>query len=176
MNTALAELTNLSADELRAMVSGLMQKVASNAAVINANEVQIKFKQALIHKLTHENAVLKRLKFGLKSEKMNAEQRSLLDETLDADLLAVSEEIAQAVPESPAAKEKQTLKRQALPAELPRRIFTHEPDSAVCTAPGCGRPSSALVKRCRRCWTTCLASSVCTVMCAANGPALVARP
>jgi hypothetical protein len=41
MNTALAELTNLSADELRAMVSGLMQKVASNAAVINANEVQI---------------------------------------------------------------------------------------------------------------------------------------
>jgi len=147
MNTALAELTNLSADELRAMVSGLMQKVASNAAVINANEVQIKFKQALIDKLTHENAVLKRLKFGLKSEKMNAEQRSLLDETLDADLQAVSEEIAQAVPESPAAKEKQTPKRQALPAELPRQIFTHEPDSTVCT-----------------------------VMCAANGPALAARP
>ena len=45
MNTALAELTNLSADELRAMVSGLMQKVASNAAVINANEVQIKCKR-----------------------------------------------------------------------------------------------------------------------------------
>jgi transposase len=140
MNTELAELTNLSADELRAMVSGLMPKVASHAVVINANEAQIKFKQALIDKLTHENAVLKRLKFGLKSEKMNAEQRSLLDETLDADLQAVSEEIALAVPESPAAKEKQTPKRQALPAELPRQIFTHEPQSTVCTAPGCGAP------------------------------------
>lgn len=130
MNTATAALTNLDADQLREMVSGLLQKVASNA-------VQIQFKQALIDKLTYENAVLKRLKFGLKSEKMNAEQRSLLDETLDADLAAVAEEIAQAAPESAAAKEKRAPKRQALPAELPRQLFSHEPESTVCTAPGC---------------------------------------
>ena len=131
MNSAPPALADLNADELREMVTGLLQKVSSNTA-------QIQFKQALIDKLTYENAVLKRLKFGLKSEKMNAEQRSLLDETLDADLAAVSDEIAQAVPESAAAKDKQTPKRQALPDELPRQTFAHEPDSTVCTAPGCG--------------------------------------
>ena len=131
MNSALATLADLNADELREMVTGLLQKVSSDAA-------QIQFKQALIDKLTYENAVLKRLKFGLKSERMNAEQRSLLDETLDADLQAVADEIAQAVPESAAAQEKRTPKRQALPAELPRQTFSHEPESTACTAPGCG--------------------------------------
>jgi hypothetical protein len=131
MNSALATLADLNADELREMVTGLLQKVSSDAA-------QIQFKQALIDKLTYENAVLKRLKFGLKSERMNAEQRSLLDETLDADLAAVADEIALALPESAAAQEKRTPKRQALPAELPRQTFSHEPASTVCTAPGCG--------------------------------------
>jgi transposase len=131
MNSAPPALADLNADELREMVTGLLQKVVSNAE-------QIKFKQALIDKLTYENAVLKRLKFGLKSERMNAEQRSLLDETLDADLQAVADEIAQAVPESAAAQEKRTPKRQALPAELPRQTFSHEPESTVCTATGCG--------------------------------------
>lgn len=131
MNSAPPALADLNADELREMVTGLLQKVASNTA-------QIQFKQALIDKLTYENAVLKRLKFGLKSEKMNAEQRSLLDETLDADLAAVSDEIALAVPESAAAQEKITPKRQALPAELPRQTFAHEPESTVCAADGCG--------------------------------------
>jgi transposase len=131
MNSALATLADLNADALREMVTGLLQKVSSDAA-------QIQFKQALIDKLTYENAVLKRLKFGLKSERMNAEQRSLLDETLDADLQAVADEIAQAVPESAAAQEKRTPKRQALPAELPRQTFSHEPESTACTAPGCG--------------------------------------
>jgi transposase len=131
MNSASPALADLNAAELREMVTNLLQKVSSDAA-------QIQFKQALIDKLTHENAVLKRLKFGLKSEKMNAEQRSLLDETLDTDLAAVSEEIAQAVPESAAAQDKQRPKRQALPAELPRQTFAHEPESTVCMAPGCG--------------------------------------
>jgi transposase len=131
MNSAPPALADLNADELREMVTGLLQKVASNTA-------QIQFKQALIDKLTYENAVLKRLKFGLKSERMNAEQRSLLDETLDADLAAVADEIALALPESAAAQEKRTPKRQALPAELPRQTFSHEPESTVCTTAGCG--------------------------------------
>ena len=138
MNSALATLADLNTDELREMVTGLLQKVASNTEKINADAAQIQFKQALIDKLTYENAVLKRLKFGLKSEKMNAEQRSLLDETLDADLAAVADEIARAQPVSAAAQEKRKPKRQALPAELPRQTFTHEPESTVCTATGCG--------------------------------------
>ena len=39
-----------------------------------------------IEKLTHENAVLKRLKFAARSESFNAEQKSLLEETIDTDL------------------------------------------------------------------------------------------
>ena len=134
MNSALATLADLNADELREMVTGLLQKVSSNTEKIKADAAQIQFKQALIDKLTYENAVLKRLKFGLKSERMNAEQRSLLDETLDADLAAVADEIARAQPVSAAAQEKRKPKRQALPAELPRQTFTHEPESTVCTA------------------------------------------
>jgi hypothetical protein len=107
------------------MVTGFMQKVASNTEKIKADAAQIQFKQALIDKLTDENAVLKRLKFGLKSEKMNAEQRSLLDETLDADLAAVADEIALALPASAAAQKKRKPKHQALPAELPRQTYSH---------------------------------------------------
>ena len=58
----------------------------------------IAFKQAFIDKLTHENAILKRLKFAAKSEAFNAEQKSLLDETLDTDLAAVAAEIEQMQP------------------------------------------------------------------------------
>ncbi|MCB8749010.1 IS66 family transposase, partial [Rhodoferax sp. U2-2l] len=48
-----------------------------------------------IDKLTHENAYFKRLKFAAQSERFSAEQRSLLEETLDEDLQAVSDEIEQ---------------------------------------------------------------------------------
>ena len=37
---------------------------------------EVKHKDAVIEKLTHENAVLKRLKFAAQSERFNAEQRS----------------------------------------------------------------------------------------------------
>jgi hypothetical protein len=57
------------------------------------HEREAAFRQATIDKLTHENAVLKRLKFAAQSEPFNAEQRSLLEETPDADLQAVAEEI-----------------------------------------------------------------------------------
>jgi transposase len=56
---------------------------------------EIAFKQATIDKLTHEMAVLKRLKFAAKSEAFNAEQKSLLEETIDTDLAALAAEIEQ---------------------------------------------------------------------------------
>jgi transposase len=128
----------LEPQQMREALRALMDKLAERDGLIARQSKEALFKQALIDKLTHENAVLKRLKFGLKSEKLNAEQRSLLDETLDADLAAVSDEIAQALPDSPAAQQKRQAKRQALPAELPRQLFTHEPESTVCAAAGCG--------------------------------------
>lgn len=93
-------------------------------------------KQTLIEKLTHENAVLKRLKFAAQSERFNAEQRSLLDEALDADLQAVSEEIERLSPPDKAAGETNKPKRQPLPAQFPRREIHHEPESTICSC-GC---------------------------------------
>jgi transposase len=63
---------------------------------------EVQFKQATIDKLTHENAVLKRLKFAAQSERFSADQKSLLDETLEADLQAVAEEIERLAPAVPA--------------------------------------------------------------------------
>jgi len=97
---------------------------------------EVRHKDALIEKLTHENAVLKRLKFAAQSERFNTEQRSLLEETLDADLQALSEEIERLAPPTAAARERQQPKRQPLPANLPRREVRHEPESTACAC-GC---------------------------------------
>ena len=61
--------------------------------LVRAARAEVAFKQAVIDKLTHENALLKRLKFAARSEAYTAEQKSLLEETLDADLAAVAAEI-----------------------------------------------------------------------------------
>ncbi len=104
---------------------------------LRASRAEVAFKQAVIDKLTHENAILKRLKFAAKSEAYNAEQKSLLEETLDSDLAAVAAEIEAMDPSTKAAGEKQGPKRERLPANLPRREIRHEPENTTC---GCGTP------------------------------------
>ncbi|MBK1715271.1 IS66 family transposase [Rubrivivax gelatinosus] len=99
-----------------------------------AMQAEIRFKQAIIDKLTHENAVLKRLKFAATSEAFSAEQKSLLEETLDSDQAAVEAEI-EALQRKPVAKRQP--RREVLPAQLPRREVRHEPEDTTC---GCGRP------------------------------------
>jgi transposase len=114
-------VSDLSAEQLRELASRLL--------------TDVRHKQAVIDKLTHENALLKRLKFAAQSERYSAEQKSLLDETLDTDLQAVSEEIAQSASPAATPAVKQQPKRQPLPANLPRREIRHEPESTTC---GCG--------------------------------------
>ncbi|KPF43185.1 transposase, partial [beta proteobacterium AAP51] len=104
---------------------------------LRASRAEIAFKQAVIDKLTHENAILKRLKFAAKSEAYSAEQKSLLDETLDSDLAAVAAEIEGTQTAAKAPGEKQAPKREKLPANLPRREIRHEPENTTC---GCGTP------------------------------------
>jgi transposase len=115
----------------------------TRAAVQSMLEL-ITFKQALIDKLTHEVAGLRRLKFAASSERyaaaMNPEQKSLLEETLDTDLAEVGEEIKRLGldadgEDQPAAKTKLKPRREKLPAHLPRTDVHHEPDSTLC---GCG--------------------------------------
>jgi transposase len=115
--TSPADLDTLSTEELRQLASRLL--------------VETRAKQALIDKLTHEMAVLKRLKFAASSEAYSAEQQRLLFETIDADLEALSAEMEQLT--APArAGEKRQPKRAPLPAALPRREVHHEPASTSC--------------------------------------------
>lgn len=97
---------------------------------------ELRHSQASNAKFTHENALLKRMKFAAKSEHFNVEPRSLLEDEFEADLAAVSEEIAQLQPIPAATPVKGVAKRQPLPAELPRREIRHEPNSTTCAC-GC---------------------------------------
>ena len=130
------KLPHMSADQLRDALTELLQKVAAKESTLTQQAQQLTFKQATIDKLTHENAILKRLKFAAQSERFSAEQRSLLDEALDADLQAVSEEIGQLTPAHKSTQLKQQPKRQALPANLPRTDIHHEPACTMCQC-GC---------------------------------------
>jgi transposase len=136
MVAALESLQNLNAEQLRELVPELIAKIAQQSQIIAAKDSDIQYRQAKIDKLTHELATLKRWKFGRSSELLNASQISLLDETMDADIAAIEEELKEL---TPAAKTevapRQQPKRAALPAGLPRVDIHHEPDTTTC---GCG--------------------------------------
>jgi len=100
-------------------------------------QAQLRHAQALNDKLTHELALLRRLKFAAHSERLSAEQRHLFEEAIEADLGAVEAEIDQLEAADPQPQPtKRTARRQALPAELPRREIRHEPPSSICAC-GC---------------------------------------
>ena len=144
MVVAHQSLTNLNAQELRDMVTGLMarmadqsQQIAQRDQAIASKDREILYRQTKIDQLTHEMAVLKRWKFGRSREQLDAGQASLLDETIDADIAAIEEELEQLAPSTKTNPEiRQQPKRAALPPELPRVEMHHEPDSTSCTTPG----------------------------------------
>ena len=123
------DLDTLDAAQMREAMRSMLEQMERHSR-------EMAFKQAIIDKLTHENAVLKRLKFAAQSERFNAEQRDLLEETLDADLEAVSREIEALTPATPATPERRQPRRAALPAALPRREVRHEPENTTCAC-GC---------------------------------------
>lgn len=138
------QLDNLDPQTRQAMLS-LMAEIQAKDALIAQRDKEAAFKQALIDKLTHEMAVLKRLKFAATSERFAStlapEQKSLLEETLDADLAELEREIeregGQADDKGKGKTEKKTPKRTPLPPHLPRRDVAHEPTDTNCS---CGQP------------------------------------
>jgi transposase len=136
MVAALESLQNLNAEQLRELVPELIAKIAQQSQIIAERDSDIQYRQAKIDKLTHELATLKRWKFGRSSELLNASQISLLDETIDADIAAIEQELQELAPAAKTdTQPRQQPKRAALPAGLPRVDIHHEPDSTTC---GCG--------------------------------------
>ena len=127
---------------LMAHVAQRDEQLRTKDALIEQREREATFKQALIDKLTHEVAVLRRLKYAATSEKFTgtAEQKSLLQDTLEEDLADLGQEMKRLGVDVDAADEKvgkKQPKRERLPPHLPRRDVHHEPASTVC---GCGCP------------------------------------
>jgi len=151
MVVAPESLASLNAEQLHALTRDLIAQIANREQQINARDQQIatldqvitskdreiKYRQAKIDQLTHEMAVLKRWKFGRSREQLDAGQASLLDETIDADIAAIEQELQDLTPAAKTdTQTRQQPKRAALPAELPRVDVQHEPDSTTCQC-GC---------------------------------------
>ena len=128
-------LAEMDAAELRALSATLLEKLAERDSQIAHRDVQLKSKQLKIDQLTHEMAILKRWKFDRRSEQMDMVQRSLLDESIDADIEAISLEI-EALKNLPTTAPKAKPRRVALPAAFPRREVRHEPENTECSC-GC---------------------------------------
>jgi transposase len=138
------DIATLNADQLRAL---LLSQLKANSSLQAMNielqgvntELQavVKYKDAVISKVTQELALLRRFRFSKSAETLTIEQRHLFDETLDGDIAQIETE--QFLPLSEADKQaivRTQPKRKPLPAELPRTEISHEPASTTCQC-GC---------------------------------------
>ncbi|HEY8907344.1 MAG TPA: transposase [Rhodoferax sp.] len=80
------QLDELNVEQLRELAQRLIKQHTRAAG-------EIKWRDAKIDKLTFELAQLKRVQFGVKSERLNAEQRAMFDEAVDADIAALEEQL-----------------------------------------------------------------------------------
>ena len=100
-------------------------EIARLTEIIRSQDIKI---QALVQ----EVAYLRRIRYGVKSEAMSAEQRQLFEDDLAQDIAAVESELK--LPATPASPRSRA-GRQALPEHLERVEVRHEPES--CTCPHC---------------------------------------
>ena len=139
------QIAKMDADQLRSLLlsqieanSKLQAKVVEVQSTNAELQVVVKYKDAVISKITLELALHKRFRFSKKAESLTAEQRHLFDETLDGDIAQIEQEELDKLPE----QDKETVtrnlkpKRKSLPPELPRTEIRHEPDSTLCKC-GC---------------------------------------
>ena len=142
------DLESLSPAELTAMISRLLSHVAEQdqhigqqRKRIDSAEQSIKWRDAKIEKLNFELARLKRWKFGVNSERMNAEQRELFAEALAADEASLEAQLAAlqaqtgtgagtAAADKPPQKRRP--RREHLPEHLPRVDQRVEPENTTC--------------------------------------------
>ena len=130
-------LEALGALELRALVGQLIERAQSDRADIVRRD-------AHIARLTAEIATLKRIRFGARSERMDASQQLVFDEAFAADLAALETELErvreqareQAAADAPVDRPARP-RRAPLPAHLPRVEIRHEPKQTDCA---CGAP------------------------------------
>ena len=145
------DLQRLSFDALAEVAAQMLEHIAEQSRHIGKQSQQIdsqaqaiKFRDVKIERITHELARLKAWRFAARTERMNAEQRQLFEETLAADQASLEAQLEALQGQSGAQGQaavalepRRQPKRQALPEHLQRVEHRHEPESTTCN---CGQP------------------------------------
>jgi len=132
-------LSPAAAGELAARV---LAHVGEQSRQIESQAQAIEFRDAKIASITFELRRLKARQFAAKTERMNAVQRQLFEETMAADQADLEAQLEAMkadfkVPgNTPDADTRRKPKRQALPEHLKRVDHHHEPENTTC---GCGQ-------------------------------------
>ena len=153
---AKSDLSQLSAEQLRTMVAQLMAQNTQQAQVISQQVSTLEARNQTIaeqtkviadrdeaiaryrireDKLSMEIALLRRHRFGKRSEGLDVHQYGMLEDLVDEDTSAIEAEMEK-ISVKPEKKSKQQPKRQALPAHLPRTEIRHDPENTQCAC-GC---------------------------------------
>jgi transposase len=132
-------LANGAAQTLRTLLDDAQRNAAEQIA---KRDTELHAARTKIQALTLELSHLRRMRFGVKSEALDAETRDLFQETLASDLAAAEAELArrqaeaEEMPAVPRPK-RERAGRQPLPEHLTRIEHRHEPES--CTCGQCGK-------------------------------------
>ena len=119
---------------VRELAKVLLAQAAEHAKRVAGDAQELQMRQAKIDALTHEIRLLRRLRFGAKTEAMDSTQVKLFEEANAEDLAAAEQRLKTLIPDvgtPPADKGKPA--RKALPAHLPRTEIHHEPGDTTCT-------------------------------------------
>ena len=150
------DLNALSPTVLAALASQMLAHIQEQSQHIDALGKQvgsqaqgIKWRDAKIESITFQLARLKAWRFGAKTERMNAEQRSIFEETFAADHASLQTQLDAlqgatpvGTPGADAGKDKKARKpkREPLPDHLPRVDTVVEPEDTRCPTPECRQP------------------------------------
>jgi transposase len=140
-----AELAQFAAQML-SHITEQSKHIDAQSKRIDSQAQAIKWRDAKIESITLQLARLKAWKFGAKSERMNAQQREIFEETLAADQADLEAQLAALQASSSASRgapdkqQRRQPKREALPPHLPRVDQRIEPQDTRCPTPECGQP------------------------------------
>jgi transposase len=136
------DFVGLSPDAAAELATKVLEHIARQGHQIESQAQAILFKDANIERITYELRRLKAWRFDARTERMNAEQRQLFEETLAADQadleaqLAALKTAAKVTCNTADPDTRSKPKRRALPEHLKRVDHHHEPEDTTC---GCGQ-------------------------------------
>ena len=145
------DLQGLSPDAWAGVAAQMLARIGEQNEFIAQQAQLIKFKDVKIERIMFELARLKAWKFGAQTERMDAGQRQMFEETLaedqaslEAQLAALQGEQAASSAPSPDEKTNPRPRRALLPDHLRRVDYQHEPASTTCPTAGCGQAMSRI--------------------------------